>query len=263
MRRLLLVVFFALIVISGVFAYRSRIGILDWIEAETKPALPQAERYQLATASTTENVNVEPTKEVKKKEDVLPDEKHLLVPFTTQAPDANWEMPYQEACEEASLIMVAGYYHGDEGVYDPKDADQEILNLIAFEENKFGLGADMTAKEATEVISSYDDSLKADVEVVLSAEQIKRYIAQGIPIIVPANGKTLGNPNFRNGGPVYHMLVITGYADGTFITNDPGTRKGYDYVYQEDVLMHAIHDWNGGDVPNGERVMIVIRPKSL
>ena len=37
--------------------------------------------------------------------DDLPEEINLPVPFTPQAPHANWELPYQEACEEAAVLM--------------------------------------------------------------------------------------------------------------------------------------------------------------
>ena len=55
------------------------------------------------------------------------------------------------------------------------------------------------------------------------------------------------------------MLIIKGYTkEGNFITNDPGTRRGADFIYSPGVLMNAIHDWNGGDVDNGKKVMIVV-----
>jgi hypothetical protein len=82
---------------------------------------------------------------------------------------------------------------------------------------------------------------------------------KGVPVIIPASGKELQNPNFRNGGPPYHMLVMKGYlADGRWIVNDPGTRKGADYLYGKQLLLNAVHDWNGGDVPRGSSVAFVI-----
>lgn len=221
-----------------------------------KPVLPQAETYQ-ETSGIKKIV-----KEVVKSKGSLPSQKHLLVPFTTQAPQANWDMPYQEACEEASILMVSGYYKGDTGTYVSSTADRMILDLIAFEELKFGFGPDMTAQQTAHVIELFDSSLDAEVFFVTSTDSIKNYVARGIPVIVPADGKTLPNPNFRNGGPVYHMLVITGYTEKEFITNDPGTRKGYDYVYTQEELMNSIHDWNSGDVPNGDRVMLIVHPKA-
>jgi hypothetical protein len=264
MKRFILILTILLLVIGGFFAYQKREVIRDWIELRTKPALPQAESYRQIVASekTTSTVGYGESPAIQPTVKTVSEQMHLLVPFTPQAPNANWAMPYQEACEEASLLMVAGYYHGDQGTYATGTADTKILDLIGFEQDQFGLGPDMTAAQTAEVIQAYDPSLQAEVVAVTSIDQIKLFVAQGIPVIVPADGKALANPNFRNGGPVYHMLVITGYdAEGHFITNDPGTRKGYDYMYDEQVLLNAIHDWNGGDVPNGNKVMIVIYPK--
>ena len=60
-------------------------------------------------------------------------------------------------------------------------------------------------------------------------------------------------------GPLYHMLVVKGYTkDGTIITNDPGTRRGADFLYDPDALFNAVHDWNGGNVNEGAKVMVVV-----
>ncbi len=70
----------------------------------------------------------------------------------------------------------------------------------------------------------------------------------------------LGNPNFSGEGPLYHALVLKGYTETTFVTNDPGTRLGADYQYDFDTIMTAMHDWNGGGVENGAKVVVVIYP---
>ena len=97
----------------------------------------------------------------------------------------------------------------------------------------------------------------------VNAAQIKTYLAKGIPVIIPADGKTIPNPNFRNGGPIYHMLLVKGYlADGHWITNDPGTRKGEDFLYTSTGLTNAIRDWNAGDVPNAKPMLLILTPKN-
>ena len=91
---------------------------------------------------------------------------------------------------------------------------------------------------------------------------IKSALTNGYPVIVPAYGKALLNPNFRNGGPEYHMLVIKGWTkDGKWITNDPGTRRGPDYIYGKQLLLDAIHDFNAEDMTLGRKVMIVLLPR--
>ena len=57
------------------------------------------------------------------------------------------------------------------------------------------------------------------------------------------------------------MLVIRGFddADGSFIVNDPGTRRGNGLRYPQARLLDAIHDWNNGDVLNGEKRVMILR----
>jgi len=86
---------------------------------------------------------------------------------------------------------------------------------------------------------------------------IKKEIAAGHPVIVPAAGKVLPNPNFTNGGPNYHMLLIIGYDQTDFITNDPGTRNGKNFRYTYDGLINAIHDWNPNNILDGRKAVLV------
>jgi hypothetical protein len=78
-------------------------------------------------------------------------------------------------------------------------------------------------------------------------------------LIVPTNGQLLHNPNYTAPGPERHNLVIRGYDSVTkeFITNDPGTRKGEDYRYPENVLFKALSDY-----PTGDHLPILIASKS-
>lgn len=264
------------------FGYANRTRIREAIDLAQRPSLPTAETYDdvRKTPTSSSNIRVYPgdlpqegmgdrdafdmpdvSPSEEGLEEVLPAEKRLAVPFMSQAPHANWDMPYQEACEEASIAMVAGYYRGERDAYSADDADKVILDLVSFETDKMGFGPDMTADETVRTIEAYYPDLFAEVVPVSDVDKIKRLIAKGIPVIIPADGKALPNPNFRNGGPVYHMLVIVGYSNGMFITNDPGTRKGEAFLYEEDDLFSCIHDWNDGDVPNGDRVMIVVRKR--
>lgn len=38
------------------------------------------------------------------------------------------------------------------------------------------------------------------------------------------------------------MTLIVGYSGSDFITQDPGTRYGEHYRYNQDLLVNAIHD---------------------
>lgn len=184
---------------------------------------------------------------------------NLAVPFTTQAPHANWELPYGEACEEASAYMVAEYYKGTKGKIDADKADRDILELIAFEKDLLGVWLDTTAQETAQLIDMFY-GLQARVVENPTVDELKAELDAGRPIIFPAAGRKLGNPNFRGEGPLYHMLVIKGYTETTFITNDPGTRNGHNYEYQISVLMNAMGDWNDGDPANGAKRVIFVQP---
>src|SRR3989338_3936204 len=127
------------------------------------------------------------------------------------------------------------------------EMDKEIQKLVAWEKNRFGYYEDTTAAEVAVVAREYF-KLKAVVDNNVTVANIKKHIAQNHLVLVPAAGRVLPNPYFRRPGPLYHMLVIRGYTKDKFITNDPGTKRGEDYLYSYGVMMDAIHDWNGGDV---------------
>ncbi|MFH1405572.1 MAG: C39 family peptidase [Patescibacteria group bacterium] len=191
-----------------------------------------------------------------------PDSYNLAVPFTPQAPFSNWEMPYQEACEEASVYMVHKFYEGaDEGLIEKLRADEDIKKIVEFENVLFGFYEDTTAEQIAMLVEQMYGYTRIQIIENPTVEQIKVQVASGRPVIVPAAGRMLKNPYFTGDGPLYHMLVIRGYTDTQFITNDPGTKHGEEYLYSFDRIMDAIHDWNDGDVENGKKVVIIIYPE--
>ncbi len=189
--------------------------------------------------------------------DTLPDKIRIEVPFIVQAPTGNWDMPYQEACEEASLIMVHHFLQGTS--VTPEEADKEILDLVAWENNEFQYSADVTIEEAKRIAEDYFHEW-GELFYDFTIEDMKRLLATGHPIIVPLAGRDLHNPYYSGLGPWYHMLVITGYDSTGFITNDVGTRRGEGYHYPYDVLYDAIHNWTGAkeDIHQGRKAMLVL-----
>lgn len=185
----------------------------------------------------------------------IPEKANLKVPFTTQAPLANWDALHEESCEEASLIMYRHFLNGTD-IESPDSAEKEIQDLVAFEEQN-GYKIDVTVAELNEIARRFYGLTNGRVIKNPSLDDIKREIASGRPVIIPAAGKMLQNPNFKNGGPVYHMLVVKGYGKDGFITNDPGTRKGEYYEYSYDILFNAIHDWDSNEILNGEKNVLV------
>ncbi len=181
---------------------------------------------------------------------------NLAVPFTSQAPEKNWDEPWQDACEEASALMLDGYYKNY--LLPVAVAKEKILALVSWEEQKnWGVSipaADIAIMLRTKFFSNKTVRVITDPTIL----QIKTLIAHGNPVLIVADGKELPNPHYRAGGPIYHALVIRGYTPTQFITNDPGTQFGENFLYNYSDLMNAIHDWNDGDVPNGKHVVLVV-----
>lgn len=188
-------------------------------------------------------------------EPILPSSVLLKVPFMSQAPFAKWDALHEDACEEASLIMLKYFSDGKKAI-SKELAEKEIQNMIAFEKkNKYGIS--ITLDELSEIARKYYNLKTGRVEKNITIDDIKKELSDGKPVIVGAAGKVLPNPNFKNGGPIYHMLVVVGYDEKGFITNDPGTRLGEGFRYSFDDLLESIHDWDAKNILSGGKNYLV------
>jgi hypothetical protein len=168
----------------------------------------------------------------------------LAVPFTAQAPNGVWDEIHKEACEEASLFKAAEYYRGNTTTkLSAQTVTNEIIRMQDWEEKTFGYHIDInlaeTARMAEEVYG-----LQTKIITNFNEQDIKQALSENKLILFPADGRLLKNPYFRSPGPPYHMLVIRGYNSGGFLTNDPGTKNGQNYLYSFQVLTAANGDWS-------------------
>jgi hypothetical protein len=194
----------------------------------------------------------------------VPSKINLNVPFTSQAPEKNWEQPWQDACEEAAVLMLDAYYKGYS--LSPLFSKDEILKMVEWEDER-GWGTSISSDRVKELgewflFTTHDPHNTTQTVAIVedpTVEEIKRFVASGDPVLVLAYGKDLPNPHFTNDGPEYHALIIRGYNESEFITNDPGTQFGENFKYKYDDLMNAIHDWNGGNVAEGGSVVLVVQ----
>ncbi len=200
----------------------------------------------------------------------LPERVVWLVTFTTQSPFAKWDQLHEEACEEASLIMLK--YHNDGKELTKQIAEKEIQQLVKYQLERYGDFYDTNIQATKEIGENFYHLNNLKIIQDFTIGDLKKELVQGNIILIPTAGRELHNPNFTPPGPLYHNLVIIGYddtaikdsagrkVDGVFITNDPGTRRGKNYKYDQKVLYQAIHDFPGdvNKILTGEKRAIVL-----
>jgi hypothetical protein len=180
-------------------------------------------------------------------------------PFQSQAPLGVWDTLHDEACEEASIILI-NYFLSQEEI-SKEQMDQEILKTVLWQnkywdkEEQYNLNLEETLLMAQE---NYD--LKGNILSNANLETLKYEISQNRPVIVPTAGRLLGNPNFRSPGPVYHMVVAIGYDQNNIIVQDVGTRNGDHYKYNKEIFFNAWHDWVGSEdnIEQGPKNLLVL-----
>jgi len=171
----------------------------------------------------------------------------LSVPFTSEVPDGQWIKPWNNACEEASIVMVQEYYAGKNKM--TKTEAKNLMNpLFKIEDKIFGSNADTDAFRTNKLINEYT-SFGSKIVDNPTLDDIKKELKAGRPVITFHYAKDIPNSNhrWRAGGSYYHVMVIVGYDDNTeeFITNDSGDPStGLDYRYKYDIILSTLHDFN-------------------
>lgn len=240
--------------------------VVDEIDDPNPEIIPEESSQKETNKNTSDSDMIESEKESDQKPAEQIEIKSILfeVPFMPQAPFGNWSDPRkQDGCEEAAAIMAMAWVKGE--TLDAKSADEEINAIAAYEEKTYGTFHDTSAFDTAErIFKDYFKYQNVKVRYRIKKEDIVKELAAGNLVIVPTNGQLLDNPNYTPPGPVTHNLVIIGYDVKTkeFVTNDPGTRKGKGYRYNEDVLENAIIDYLTGShekIEEEKTAMIVVR----
>lgn len=190
------------------------------------------------------NTPIHNSQNIAKTETQLPAELNLPVPFTPQAPSANWDELHNEACEEAAAIMSSAYFaSSSEITLKPEFVENEINKLTLWQDQNFGYHLDTTLEETGQIISEVY-GLKTKVIKDFTLNDIKTELAQNHLIIISESGRMLKNPYYKQPGPLYHMLLIRGYDQDNLITNDSGTKNGMNYLYSFSTIYDAAADWD-------------------
>lgn len=182
------------------------------------------------------------------------------MPFSSQAPEGNWNEPWYNDCEEVSIVMVDSFYNNR--TLTPAIAKKEILRIFEIKEKVFGPSLEEDSDQNVNFINNYlNSNWKAHIAENPTIEEIKDEIDNSRPVILPVDGRVLDNRYFTT--THYHVFVISGYDDdkGVFIVQEPGTYRGHDYQYSYEIIKEAMHDYNPTDNSLGRRVAIFTSPE--
>jgi len=233
----------------------------DTLQGTSAPQPVNIDQAEAPASNSNENINPTPPAEPKPAQNV-PDSINNYVPYTSQAPFANWDKLHDEACEEASLAM-AHYYLDKRDVVLSKEAEKDIQFIAS--KTKGGGIPDLTVEEVNQAAKDLYGYSNWKIVDKPTLQQIEIELAKGNLIIIPLAGREIGNPYYRSPGPLYHMLVISGYDNkkGIFITQDPGTKRGKNFEYKFNTLLKANHDAMGGDEHNIDqgpaKILVVVK----
>ncbi len=194
---------------------------------------------------------------------LTPNQKDLSVPFTSQAPTGNWAEPWEDACEETSIVMVNDYYRHTS--LDPAKAIAEITHILSVKQQHFGVSRNESMQTVLRIITAAHLNWHARIVTNPTLDQLKNELAEGRPIIFPIDARLVSNPYYDAVTPNYHVIVISGYDNGAqkFITQDPGTDRGHNFMYRYDELIQANHDYVEPDLQKGPQAALFTAPTSI
>lgn len=191
----------------------------------------------------------------------------LNVPFTSQAPHGNWnDSIFQDGCEEASVLMAMYWINNRK--LSKKTASKLIKDISVYQKNKYGNYYDTSSADTIRrIFKGYFNYHNVKLKTNITIKDIINELRKKNLILVPVNGRKLNNIYYTPPGPERHMLVIKGWNEKNqnFITNDSGTRRGFNYKYSKNILFGAIRDYKTGyheKINKIQKVMIVVSKNS-
>ncbi len=171
-----------------------------------------------------------------------PESFSLAVPFSTQAPDGDWDN--NENCEETSVTMADAFLTGNTAdELDPVWARNNISSLVGWEQAHLGYNAD-TGVDATKAMIKGSLGLNVHVVEDFTENDLRRELLRGHVVILPVSVTMLGNPAYKLLHRSYHVIVIRGYTPAGFLVNDPGVSDGKNNLYSFETLKNAASDWD-------------------
>jgi len=220
------------------------------ISNETILAAPEEKTIGsvIASSSNTIIASSSPKEELAEEKPFLIDQK---VPFTPQAPLANWaDERQQDGCEEAASLMALAWAGAFPVATTSAAWERAITDLSDFEEEEYGEFRDAALIDIQErIFKTRFNYQKTEIREASSSESLISALEAGGLLLLPCDGRLLKNPYFKAPGPETHMVLVKGYdyEKEEFITNDPGTKRGADYRYPAERLFNAISPYPTGN----------------
>jgi len=202
----------------------------------------------IASSSNIIIASSSPKEELAEEKPFLIDQK---VPFTPQAPLANWaDERQQDGCEEAASLMALAWAGAFPVATTSAAWERAITDLSDFEEEEYGEFRDAALIDIQErIFKTRFNYQKTEIREASSSESLISALEAGGLLLLPCDGRLLKNPYFKAPGPETHMVLVKGYdyEKEEFITNDPGTKRGADYRYPAERLFNAISPYPTGN----------------
>ncbi len=229
----------------GIYKYVERDSYVRLV-AEAEHARREAKSAPVLTVTSTASVIKSPLATTSTpSQPAVSGAFNLDIAFFPQAPKKVWDVLHEDYCEEAALLGVHAFLQNKKYTID--QMEQELSKMYDWQMKNFGYFESTELAMVERIAREYLGYKNVRIIENPTLDMIRDEVAAGRPVIVPANGKMLKNPYFKNGGPMFHMYIIRGFtANGDVITNDPGTQHGENYVYKKDVVMAALRDWDHG-----------------
>lgn len=166
----------------------------------------------------------------------------LEMPYTVQAPFVNWNI-HEESCEEAVALIYHYFLEGQttfngSTIIPLQKSNDEMLAMKSWQVINYGKEPDLSIEAWGKYMQQYY-GYHYQAFKNITADDIKREISAGNPVVVPVITHALQNPHYGR-QPSYHLLVIKGYKPEGVITNDAGIKEGENYFYTWDILFSAI-----------------------
>ena len=219
----------------------------------------QKDNIKKETTETKPITKTNIQKETTSKPIIIPDKYNIEnMDFFSQAPYGNRNQPYQDACEEASLLIWQ--YYLNKTSRTKAEYNKDLLAMVDLEMKMLGYFESTTIMEMKQIINTRDKSIKAKIIEHPTIRDLEREISQNNVVVAPFYWKGLNNPHYALWWPDYHFLVIKWYDKSNFITHDVWTLRGANWEYTKETIMEHLHDRNRIDVRKwAARVLVLYK----